>query len=244
VKNPRIVTHLFADGGRIIRTTRTEYAEHVTRPDMQPFVRGLMKEQHKSMFTALRLGQLDTLLEDVCGPFDQPLQLSKAPPAPELVSAPPPSPAVTERAPPAPPELPTLVTALADADRASEPAERQNGLSNPNLRKATPTLPPLGAVHLDLDVTSLDRLPAQFPVERNLAAPTARPFLDSNLPRRARPNPPAAASTPPGLSRPAARFAGAPSKTSSSIFGEGALSEQSLDEVILSYLAEDLDSSE
>ena len=62
IKNPRIITHLFADGGRIIKTTRTEYTEHVSRPDMQPFVRGLMKEQHKGMFTALRMGDLDDLL--------------------------------------------------------------------------------------------------------------------------------------------------------------------------------------
>src|SRR6478609_3820752 len=70
VKNPRIVTHLFADGGRIIKTTRIEYSEHVTRPDMQTFVRSLMKEQHKGMFTALRMGDLDQMLETACGPFE------------------------------------------------------------------------------------------------------------------------------------------------------------------------------
>ncbi len=57
---------------------------------MQTFVRSLMKEQHKNMFTALRLGDLDALLEDVCGKFEQPLPASKAPPA-IIVSAPPPA---------------------------------------------------------------------------------------------------------------------------------------------------------
>ncbi|HEY0468088.1 MAG TPA: hypothetical protein VGC79_28010, partial [Polyangiaceae bacterium] len=91
IKNPRIVTHLFADGGRIIKTTRTEYTEHVARPDMQPFVRGLMKEQHKGMFTALRMGDLDKLLEDVCGPFEQapPTPSKAAPAAPAMITAPP-----------------------------------------------------------------------------------------------------------------------------------------------------------
>ena len=54
----------------------------------------------------------------------------------------------------------------------------------------------------------------------------------------------AAAAAPQSLSRPSSRFAAAPTKTSQSIFGDGVISEQSLDEVILSYLAEDLDSSD
>jgi hypothetical protein len=59
VKSPRIVTHLFADGGRIVKTTRTDYAEHVGQKDMAPVVRKLMKEQHKAMFIALRDGVYD-----------------------------------------------------------------------------------------------------------------------------------------------------------------------------------------
>ena len=69
VKSPRIVTHLFADGGRIVKTTRTDYAEHIGRKDMAPVVRKLMKEQHKGMFISLRAGELDQLLEQVCGPL-------------------------------------------------------------------------------------------------------------------------------------------------------------------------------
>ena len=70
VKFPRIVTHLFADGGRIVKTTRTDYSEHVEKPDMAVVVRGMMKEQHKAMFAALRAGDMDSLLENVCGPLD------------------------------------------------------------------------------------------------------------------------------------------------------------------------------
>src|SRR5690606_5952016 len=61
VANPRIMTHLFADGGRIVKSTRTDYSEHLGRPDLVDTVRALMKEQHKAMFVALRGGELDDL---------------------------------------------------------------------------------------------------------------------------------------------------------------------------------------
>ncbi len=59
VNSPRIMTHLFADGGRIVKSTRTDYSEHLGRPDMVEVVKNLMKEQHKAMFVALRSGALD-----------------------------------------------------------------------------------------------------------------------------------------------------------------------------------------
>ena len=77
IKFPRIVTHLFADGGRIVKTTRTDYSQHVEKPDMATVVRGMMKEQHKGMFASLRTGDLDALLEQVCGPLEP--AKSKAP---------------------------------------------------------------------------------------------------------------------------------------------------------------------
>ena len=244
VKTPRIVTHLFADGGRIIKTTRTDYAEHVARVDMQTFVRGSMKEQHKAMFTALRLGELDTLLEQVCGPFEQAPADNKARAEALLATAPPPSESVvsvasvvsvvSERVPAAEFETPAISSAFGRGERVVERPERANTLSNPNLRKVTPSLPPLGAVQFD--VASLDRLPPR-------SSSPARPDGTTPLPRKIRSNSPVPPGITPNLSRPSSRFAAAPPKTSASIFGEGAISEQSLDEVILSYLAEDLDGS-
>ena len=253
VKSPRIVTHLFADGGRIIKTARTDYAEHVARPDMQPFVRNLMKEQHKGMFTALRMGELDKLLEDVCGPFEQPLQISKAPP-PMIVTAPPPAPEepepvlalVTERVPVTPDfETPPIASAFGDDQRASDRPERLHTLSNPNLRALAPSVPPPSAAPLDVDVGSLGRLPARPPPPPIRTPPAPSLHDGAPLPRK-RPAPSAAAAinaAAPNLSRPSSRFAAVPTKSSSSIFGDGVISEQSLDEVILSYLAEDLDGS-
>jgi hypothetical protein len=245
IKNPRIVTHLFADGGRIIKTTRTEYTEHVARPDMQPFVRGLMKEQHKGMFTALRMGDLDQLLEKVCGPFEQAPQAGKAPDAP-VPSAPPVALAVAAK--PSQPdfETPPISSAFGDDERVADRSDRHNALSNPNLRKVVPSAPPQTAPPLDVDVASLERLSAKpLSVERN-SEPSG--LLAQGTPAlRKRPNPAAAAAAAaaaaPNASRPSSRFAAVPAKSASSIFGEGVISEQSLDEVILSYLAEDLDGS-
>ncbi|MEI9942019.1 MAG: hypothetical protein WDO69_32805 [Pseudomonadota bacterium] len=243
------MTHLFADGGRIIKTTRTEYTEHVARPDMQPFVRGLMKEQHKGMFTALRMGDLDQLLEDVCGPFEQPAQASKVPPASPVASAPTPAagiapPLATRRAPSQPDfETPPISSAFGDDERASDRPDRHHALSNPNLLKVIPSVPPPTAIPLDLDVGSLERLSSKpLSLERN---PEPSGLLEQGTPSlRKRPVPvaPAAAASP-NLSRPSSRFAAVPSKSAGSIFGDGVISEQSLDEVILSYLAEDLDGS-
>jgi hypothetical protein len=259
IRNPRIVTHLFADGGRIIKTTRTEYSEHVARPDMQTFVRGLMKEQHKGMFTALRMGELDKLLEDVCGPFEQPPQASKAPPATQAapaVSVPPePAPApvvlVTQRAATPPDfETPPISSAFGDDERTADRSDRSHALSNPNLRKVVPSAPPPTVIPLNVDAASLERLaakptPSSEPpglLAQSIPSPRkVRPTSTTNTPAVSVVAPAAAAAAAAQASRPSSRFAAVPPKSASSIFGDGVISEQSLDEVILSYLAEDLD---
>src|SRR5690606_1162869 len=62
VNSPRIMTHLFADGGRIVKSTRTDYSEHLEQENMAVVVKNMMKEQHKAMFVALRSGDLDELI--------------------------------------------------------------------------------------------------------------------------------------------------------------------------------------
>ena len=54
IQHPHIITHLFADGGRIIASRKTSYAEHIGQPELQKTVKRLMQEQHKAMFIALR----------------------------------------------------------------------------------------------------------------------------------------------------------------------------------------------
>ncbi|MCS6798669.1 MAG: hypothetical protein NZ898_09075 [Myxococcota bacterium] len=59
LKHPHVITHLFADGGRIVATKKTSYAEHLGSEDWPEVVRRLMQEQHKAMVIALRDGQFD-----------------------------------------------------------------------------------------------------------------------------------------------------------------------------------------
>lgn len=199
VKAPRIVTHLFADGGRIIKTARSEYKELLGRSDVQQLVRQMMKEQHKAMFSALRKGELDALLEASCGPL--PL-----PPDPEKHSLP-----VTE-------SRHSALSLDGTASLAPVTQPRSSiGLGNPNLHKVAPSVPPPSREAIDQAVRALGV------TETSVAPPS----------RKSRPAPAASG-------RPSSR-GGPPAPRS--LFGEGVISEKSLDEVILSYLAEDLDGS-
>src|ERR1043166_5110565 len=65
VKHPHVITHLFADGGRIVRSQKPSYAEFVGDDELQRKVRSLMQEQYRAMFIALRAGKFDHLLETV-----------------------------------------------------------------------------------------------------------------------------------------------------------------------------------
>ncbi len=276
VKFPRIVTHLFADGGRIVKTTRTDYSEHLERTDMAAVVRGMMKEQHKAMFAALRTGEMDPLLENVCGPLEP--AKSKAPDsvaeltskndletarvivgagasaAPHVRVEPSNLPvAVASAAPLAEPapvaDAQAVIDSMKSLRDSDESPRSRRPISNPNLRKPTPSVAPPPAEAFDLDLPSLDKNPPKS-TRTPPAAPVRPPMRKSNpAPRKSRPPipvRPAAAAVPAGgdvaaMSRPQTRLAAAPPSNARSIFGDGAISEQSLDEVILSYLAEDLE---
>ncbi|MEJ7730149.1 MAG: hypothetical protein WKG00_13135 [Polyangiaceae bacterium] len=103
-RHPHIISHLFADGGRILKTTKTSYAEHVGADRMADIVRGLMKEQHKAMFIALRDGEFDPLFEGLVG-------ANRSRPA----------------APPAPPAPPSSASSLVDGVPASPSAPAVQG---------------------------------------------------------------------------------------------------------------------
>jgi hypothetical protein len=243
IKHPHVITHLFADGGRILKTVKTSYAEHLGSEKLVETIRELMKRQHKDMFIALRDGQFDVVMGI----------------APAAASG---APSAASQAPPLPPPRPPSTSqwtleavkvaaepSPAIAPAAGRPAQRQQA---PDLfaRKSSPDLP--------VDVAALERAA--------LAAQTPHPAI---VPTSDLPPPPASvlAKKPDGgyrgespsvdrvpardsgapagryaASRPANIFAaGRPNERTSSIFGEDLISEKSLDEVILSYLAEDLD---
>lgn len=197
VRTPRIVTHLFADGGRIIKTIRTDYSEQLERPDLASYVRQLMKKQHKAMFVLLRAGELDAALESACGPLPQP----PAPAAPAVATQPLPETPASSHTAPLTPGVEAARSSV-EARRAAVDALRTPGKS--------------------VTVSEVPREPA--------------PFFSGPVPRKSR-------SERPTLSRPASRYNAVPTSSSQSIFGDGVISEKSLDEVILSYLADDLEGS-
>ncbi len=59
---PHIITHLFADSGRVIKSHKRSYEAEVRRPDIAEFVRGLMKAQHLEMVMKLREGGFDKII--------------------------------------------------------------------------------------------------------------------------------------------------------------------------------------
>lgn len=86
VRHARIVTHLFADGGRIVGTRRLDYTSYLGQAGMTAELRRLMKEQHKAMFLALRAGELD---EEIGRIFPEPPPLtSEQPPRDTILSMP------------------------------------------------------------------------------------------------------------------------------------------------------------
>ncbi|HRG97315.1 MAG TPA: hypothetical protein PLR99_13770 [Polyangiaceae bacterium] len=68
VKHPHVITHLFMDGGRILKSVKRSYGEHLGSEGLADTVRQMMKEQHKAMFIALRDGEYDALLEPAAAP--------------------------------------------------------------------------------------------------------------------------------------------------------------------------------
>src|SRR5580658_3050634 len=63
IRHPHIITHLFMDGGRILKSVKTSYADRLGADGMADVVRQMMKEQHRAMLMDLRDGQYDHLVE-------------------------------------------------------------------------------------------------------------------------------------------------------------------------------------
>lgn len=59
---PHIITHLFADGGRVIKSHKRTYESEVNKPNVGEIVRALMKAQHLEMVFSLREGRFDEVI--------------------------------------------------------------------------------------------------------------------------------------------------------------------------------------
>ncbi len=61
--SPHIITHLFADGGRVIKSHKRSYTSAVSQEaDIATYVRELMKAQHLEMVLLLRDGRFDGVI--------------------------------------------------------------------------------------------------------------------------------------------------------------------------------------
>jgi hypothetical protein len=267
VKHPHIITHLFMDGGRILKSIKRSYAEHVGADKMQDTVKAMMKEQHKAMFIALRDGQFDHLVED--GPSKPALDAKDSKPAVEAAKAAPPpaagpahTPTKTDLLPPPPPppgpaappmvddvemeprttrtpELTLDISSLRNAEVGSAPA---SGLSD--------LPPPPANLFREKTASGGYRTAAPAPMPSEGKRGSLPPAKKASMPPARKPpsGPPKKPASSPSdaryaAARPAAIFGQARPQQGSSIFGEDLISDKSLDEVILSYLAEDLEPS-
>lgn len=111
-KRPHVITHLFADGGRIVKTRKTSYKSFVGKDNLTEKVRLLMRDQHKAMVIQLRDGDLDPLIdegrveiEEKEAPTSIPAPPAKPPPLPHQPAAPAPAAAVADEPASAPLEL-------------------------------------------------------------------------------------------------------------------------------------------
>jgi hypothetical protein len=254
-KYGHIITHLFMDGGRILKSVKTSYAEYLGNDRMSDIVREMMKQQHKAMFIALRDGKFDALVE---GGSSEAAQMSRlpAPPSPEALVHPsvPSEDAVAIAVAPRPElsaaaavsfaeqpdevpvtvrEAPELMLDIAALERAA--AATANAAS-PLLRGASDLPPPPANLFRERKATgkySVAPTPASLPAaESARPAPVRRTSVKSMT---------AAGDRRYAPTRPASIFGQARPQQGKSIFGEDLISDKSLDEVILSYLAEDLD---
>ncbi len=200
IRHPHVITHLFMDGGRILKTIKTSYAEHIGSERMAEVVRDLMKAQHKTMFIALRDGQFDRVIDG------DDASKSGERPAPGRASMP-----VHSTADDVP-----LSTSSGQSMIPTTVAPKAARREAPDLYAA----PPSDSV----SVVTHDA--PRAPVE-SVTAPAAKDRQSSG--RYA-------------ASRPAAIFSSSrPAEAGGSLFGDDLINEKSLDEVILSYLSEDLE---
>lgn len=223
IQKPHVITHLFADGGRILKSAKTSYAEHLERPDLAAVVKKLMQDQHKAMFLAVRDGAFESMFE--------------APETPVVPAA-----AVVA----APSVVPPALNAAVAAAETQPPVK---GSPAP-LEDATAMLDDLEAV-IEVPETTM-RMDAQTIEAAMLSdrasrrpgvGPTVQPVMMPPVPSApvvAAPvvSGPVAAPTvmgPPPVPREARR------SDARRWLNESTLHERTLDEVILAYLAQELE---
>jgi hypothetical protein len=234
-KRPHVITHLFADGGRIVSTTKTSYADHVGVENLSEKVRSLMRDQHKKMVISLRDGEFDHLLDGA-----QPPQVNEGR-APADMGATAAEVAAAPAADPTPASVPLELLDKADdgefVKRVSEIAVEPPGDNSPGsysyvgARSSMPTrssYPPPSS-----SPATVRRPPGTPPVGSPVSArprSEAPPAVDDVSPRRR------FRRSQPDTSRRTSPDAHAEDAHISKIFGERYKSDRGFDELVLAFL--------
>jgi hypothetical protein len=219
VRYGHIITHLFVDGGRILKSVKTSYSEHVTSERRTEIVREMMKQQHKAMFIALREGKFDAVVDGAAQPEPASVARSKA----------------SDVASPAAP------AAAAASPRAEGRASTRSASGTPLSMAPVAPLRPAALRSAAPPELGRDRTPS---ASQAVAAAAAAPAIPRHATARLAKSSPAAsddAAARHAPTRPASTFGQARPQQGKTIFGEDPLSDKSLDEVILSYLSAELD---
>jgi len=240
IRHPHVITHLFMDGGRILKTIKTSYSQHLGSDRLAETVRELMKAQHKTMFISLRDGQFDYVLDGDDAP----------PPSSEM-----PVSLLPNQFEPTPSKPAAKITGTA------MPVAKSQVPALPGSKPSAPAMPPLrtaaastaGRVIAQGGDTVGERPSQRREAPDIFAGKTAeaaavevvaeKSVHESSFPKKAEPREKPSSGRY-AASRPAAIFAGGRNpEAGGSIFGDDLISEKSLDEVILSYLSEDLETT-
>jgi hypothetical protein len=187
VSRPHIITHLFADGGHVIKSVRTDYSEYVDRPDRPVLIQQMMRDQHRAMALDLRDGRLDAKIDGLVS--------SAPPPSAPLASTPP----VSEEAAPAIPSKAKAEPAPASTKAKAAPPDSSS------------------------EPESVEGKPGR---RKSSRAPEPK--------RRKQSHPPSSKGPSTRKGRPSASAVLQAKPNGDSIFG--ALPQESLDDVILSYV--------
>jgi hypothetical protein len=239
-KYGHITTHLFMDGGQILKSVKTSYAEYTDSERVSEIVREMMKQQHKAMFIALRDGKFDPV-PDAAGEA----ATKTTPASVARIQADGTPPAAETRSPVAP--------AVARAPQASPTFSAQEATTDARLAIRMPD-------EVALDVAVVERTadtpsPVKHP-SGDLPPPPSTLLREGRDGRDKTPSPPPSSSrtqAAPAVAagerryaptRPASIFGQARPQQGGSIFGADLMGDSSLDEVILSYLADDPDSDD
>jgi hypothetical protein len=164
VERPHIITHLFVDGGRVIKTLRNDYSQHVNGPDYRTVVQRMMRDQHRAMAYDLSQGRIDPIIDGLVG-AGATAHSERHEPTPPLSAEPNPLPSAQGAA---------RATAVADS-AGSQLASRRRSAQGGAARAGAE----LGADFVALPPDSLDELILRYVAGARDDSPSSRPRAGS-----------------------------------------------------------------